>query len=249
MIRPALELVAHRGDAAHFPENSLSGLTSALRASVPWVEIDLQLTADRVPVVLHDASLARTAGQDVDIRELPLEVARRFAVGEPARFGSRYAGEPLATLDEFVTLLGRWPRARAMVEIKRESAEHFGVEAMVGVVLAALAPVRERVTLISFVEQAVEAAARAGWPATGWCLNEMDAWHRDTARRLAPTVLLFDHARVPEEGLWAGPWDWALWEITDPGLARQWHARGARYIESMDSVALLEALRGTRGQE
>ena len=54
------ELVAHRGNAADFPENTLPALRSALDAGIPWVEIDVHLSADGVPFVIHDVRLDRT---------------------------------------------------------------------------------------------------------------------------------------------------------------------------------------------
>ena len=55
-------LVAHRGHAAAFPENTLPALRSALELGAAWLEFDIQLSADRIPVLCHDASLQRTAG-------------------------------------------------------------------------------------------------------------------------------------------------------------------------------------------
>ena len=57
------EIVAHRGDAEHFPENTLPALESAVQLGSRYGEVDVQLTSDRVPVVFHDADLARVAGR------------------------------------------------------------------------------------------------------------------------------------------------------------------------------------------
>ncbi len=105
LTHPAL--VAHRGYAKHYPENTLVSIRAALDAGIGAVEFDVQLTADRVPVVLHDASLRRTAGVDREIFDLPLARAREIDVGEPQRFGAAFAGVTLPTLAETVELLGR----------------------------------------------------------------------------------------------------------------------------------------------
>ena len=60
MNRPVL--LAHRGWASRYPENSLVGIEAALVAGVACVEIDVQLSADHVPMVIHDLGLERTAG-------------------------------------------------------------------------------------------------------------------------------------------------------------------------------------------
>lgn len=56
---------------AYAPENTLASFREARRRGAPWVEIDVKLTADGVPIVMHDASLARTMGIDRLVAETP----------------------------------------------------------------------------------------------------------------------------------------------------------------------------------
>ncbi|MGF1546037.1 MAG: glycerophosphodiester phosphodiesterase family protein, partial [Thiotrichales bacterium] len=53
------DLVAHRGYALRYPENTLPAIEAALAAGARYVEIDVQLSADQVPVLFHDRSLMR----------------------------------------------------------------------------------------------------------------------------------------------------------------------------------------------
>ena len=53
--------VGHRGASGYAPENTLPAYDLALRLGANGIELDLQLTKDGVPVVLHDRSLDRTA--------------------------------------------------------------------------------------------------------------------------------------------------------------------------------------------
>jgi glycerophosphoryl diester phosphodiesterase len=64
-------VVAHRGDSFHAPENTLEAGRAAKKAGAHGWEIDVQLTRDGVPVLLHDESLKRTT-----------DVATKFA-GDP----------------------------------------------------------------------------------------------------------------------------------------------------------------------
>ena len=67
MYRPMLQLpkvIGHRGAMAYAPENTLESFREARRRGASWVEIDVKLTADNVPIVMHDASLKRTTGLD-----------------------------------------------------------------------------------------------------------------------------------------------------------------------------------------
>src|SRR4029453_8944108 len=49
---------AHRGASPPHPENTLASFEAALEAGADVVELDVRLTADRVPVVLHDPDVA-----------------------------------------------------------------------------------------------------------------------------------------------------------------------------------------------
>ncbi len=227
-------LLAHRGWASRYPENSRLGLEAALRAGVPCVEIDVQLSADCVPVVIHDPSLDRTAGISGRVSELSVSELAAVSVHEPTRFGTRFAGELLPPLADIVTLLQDWPKAYAFVEIKRESAEAHGVDDTVALVFDVLAPVRERCVVISFVERAVMTARRLGASATGWILNYYDDDSRFLADAMAPDYLICDYRKLPAAPatLWSGSWRWGAYEVTDVEHALGLVERDIQVIES-----------------
>jgi glycerophosphoryl diester phosphodiesterase len=65
------KVIGHRGAMAYAPENTLASFREARRRGASWVEIDVKLTADAVPIVMHDSSLARTMGIDRLVAETP----------------------------------------------------------------------------------------------------------------------------------------------------------------------------------
>lgn len=67
------KVIGHRGAMAYAPENTLVSFREARRRGASWVEIDVKLTADAVPIVLHDSSLARTMGLDRMVAEMRRE--------------------------------------------------------------------------------------------------------------------------------------------------------------------------------
>jgi glycerophosphoryl diester phosphodiesterase len=148
-------VIAHRGDSAHRPENTLSAFASALELGAELVEMDVQLTRDGNVVVMHDASVDRTTDGHGRLRELTLREVRKLSAGYPVRFGATFSGERVPTLTEVLALLR--DRARAMIEIKSESVTHDeegGIEAV------AIADVRrlgmeKDVALISFDRRAL----------------------------------------------------------------------------------------------
>lgn len=125
-------IIAHRGDSAHRPENTLAAFASALEAGADIVEMDVQLTGDGQLAVIHDPSVDRTTDGKGRVGEMTLAELRRLSAGYPARFGGAHAGERVPSLGEALAFLKG--RARALIEIKKESVgddDKGGVEALV----------------------------------------------------------------------------------------------------------------------
>ena len=120
------QLVAHRGYPDHFPENTLIGIAAAIRAGARLVEIDVQLSADEVPVLVHDHNLQRVAGFKGTVHHLSYDQLYEIHPSEFERFGYRYAQVRIPTLAEFCKLLQKWPGVTAFVELKSTSIDHFG---------------------------------------------------------------------------------------------------------------------------
>lgn len=112
-------VIAHRGDSAHRPENTLSSFASALEVGAEVVEFDVQLTRDGHVIVIHDAALDRTTDGRGSVRQLSLQEVRAVSAGYPSRFGDRYRGERVPTLTEALGFLR--DRCKAMIEIKSDS--------------------------------------------------------------------------------------------------------------------------------
>jgi glycerophosphoryl diester phosphodiesterase len=65
------KVIGHRGAAAYAPENTLESFREARRRGAAWVETDIKLTKDGVPIVMHDESLKRTTGVDRLVADTP----------------------------------------------------------------------------------------------------------------------------------------------------------------------------------
>ena len=102
--RPAL--VAHRGHWKQAPENSLAAIEAAIVAGADVVEIDIRMSADRVPMVFHDSDLERMTGQPSAVSDLPL--SKLSELGLRARNGSNLelTDQVIPTLDEVFAEFG-----------------------------------------------------------------------------------------------------------------------------------------------
>lgn len=111
----SVSIVSHRGAAALAPENTLAAMRIAIEQGVDFVETDVQLTSDGVPVLLHDPTLDRTTNGSGPLAQRTFAEVRALDAG--SWFGGDYAGEPVPSLEEFLDLLDA-SNVRALVELK-----------------------------------------------------------------------------------------------------------------------------------
>ena len=227
-------LIAHRGYAKHYPENTLVALEAALQAGACYIEFDVQLTADGVPMVCHDATLQRTAGLDQHLLSMTAAQLAGIYVNETARLGDKFTDVAIPTLADVVALLKKWPHATAFVEMKEESLKAFGIENVVKAILKVLDPALGQCVLISFDRLAVRCARAMQQVRVGWVMHQWDAATRSAATALAPNYLFCNYKKIPpDDVLWIGPWQWALYEVTNPEIALLLAARGASLSETL----------------
>jgi len=233
-------LVAHRGYAALYPENTLPACEAALQAGACYIEIDVQLTADGIPVLFHDHNLLRTTDHDALITDVDYPILRKLNAGERQRLGENSPFTPAPTLAEFAELLRQWPQAQAFIEIKEESLETFGRQRVVRQIVDTLTPVQTRCIAISYDTDVLQdIRALAAWR-TGWVLHQYASHDYDLARALSPDYLICNYLKIGTDRLWPGPWQWMLYEVTEVQLAVQLCQRGAHLIETMAIGKLLQ---------
>ncbi len=238
------EFVAHRGYPRRFPENILASLEGAIAAGARWVEVDVQLSRDLVPVLFHDENIRRVCGMEGTISRYTFEELRRFPASEPGRFGTRYAHERIPALAELAALLARHPDVTAFVELKREALNSFGTEAVLTRVIRDLQPVQTRCVLISFALDALAAAKHAGWR-VGAVIEHWRERKQKALAALAPEFLFCDVHGLPWWGKLRLPGaKVVIYEVDDPEMARKLVARGGDLIETFAIGELRAALGG-----
>jgi glycerophosphoryl diester phosphodiesterase len=239
-----IHLVAHRGNASEFPENTLPAFQSALDLGVRFLELDVHLCRDGTPVVIHDHLLARTTGLPGSVFELDSAQVSALEAAEPARFGERHRGTRIPLLRDVLRLLDGRPEVTLFVEIKRQSLRAFGHDTVVARVVETLRPWRGQCVVISFDLAAVQRARALGDLPIGWVLPQYDQHHALRYEALRPEFLFCDQAKLPPRGaLRRGPWRWAIYEVDTLPLALALAGRGADYIETMAVRAMSTAIR------
>lgn len=237
------KFMAHRGASAVAQENSLAALRKAAELGASWVEFDVMLTSDGVPVLHHDADLMRIAGTGRLMAQTSFAELRQI---------NRKLEEPIPSLTEAIAELRRLG-LMANVEIKptpgegRRTADH---------VVAWLAEQwrEESPPLISsFDWEALEVvrALRPDWPIgvlidfeeTGDSASQAAGW-RETAERVGAVSLHINKGSVTPEivaeaksiGLKV-----LAYTVNDPAAAQQLFALGVDSVFT-DCVAEMTAI-------
>jgi glycerophosphoryl diester phosphodiesterase len=226
-------LVAHRGYPARYPENTLLGIQAAVKAGALWFEFDVQLSRDRIPFLCHDATLERTAGLKRRIMDMGAAELASADVGEPRRFGPRYAGTRPTPLPELAAWLKQQPGVHAFVEIKEESLEHFGRETVVERVMQAVDPALAQCVIISFDAPCLTLARAFGAGRVGWAIRDAGASTVATTSALKPEYLFVAERRFKALHVaLPGGWKWAVYQVQDPVLAVHLTEQGADLVET-----------------
>lgn len=188
-------LMGHRGAAALAPENTLAGFAAAKRFGCTWVEFDVMLAGDGVPVLHHDESLGRTARGVGRVAETLLRDLQALDAG--SHFSEEFLEARVPSLEEALAalqLLGLHPN----VELKPpKGAERATAQATIEVMRRCW-PARRRAPLLSaFAPETLEACRELApdWPRSLLARSLPKRWG-SALGRLGCVGLHLDHRRL-----------------------------------------------------
>lgn len=96
-------IIGHRGACGYAPENTLESIKTAADMGVTWVELDVMLTKDSVPIIFHDDTLDRTTNGSGNVADTLYEDIRHLETG--SWFADSFAGIKIPTLEEALELI------------------------------------------------------------------------------------------------------------------------------------------------
>ncbi|MFV1883584.1 MAG: glycerophosphodiester phosphodiesterase [Balneola sp.] len=129
-------VIAHRGASAYAPENTHSAFKLAIDMEAEMIELDLSISKDGVPVVVHDETVDRTTSASGSVNTFTLEELKELETG--SWFDNKFNGEPFPTLAEVLTYTK--DKIAVNIEIKTEAVSD---EIKGGIVEKALKIVKE----------------------------------------------------------------------------------------------------------
>lgn len=93
-----VEVTAHRGYSAAYPENTIPAFKGAIQVGADWAELDVQQTADGEVIVMHDSNLKRTTGLDKEVWQVTWDEIKDLDNG--SWFDKKYQTVRIPTLEE-----------------------------------------------------------------------------------------------------------------------------------------------------
>lgn len=138
-------IIAHRGASACAPENTLAAFERAFSLGADGIELDVTLTRDGVPVVIHDDTVDRTTNGTGAVAQMTLEEIQSLDAGRWC--STEFRGEKVPTLAEVLKTVGQ--RGIVNVELKGTNLKSDGLEAA-AIRAVESAGMQERVILSSF---------------------------------------------------------------------------------------------------
>lgn len=243
-------VIGHRGNAAHAPENTLESFRQAAALGVDAIELDVRVTSDGVPVVIHDPTLGRTADRGDAVADVSLAALQRadagamFTPDAGASFPYRARGLTIPTLRDVVDATQGIP---LLIEVKVPEAGPAIVEVL------ARAGATGRVVAASMQREAV-LPLRAAHVATGASATDVVSLWSFLIRHRRPGLLPYAALCIPRSyhGLplpVAGLARLAgeagvpthVWTVDEPRVAQALWQSGVQGIVTNDPATMLRA--------
>jgi len=225
-----VNIVAHRGYASKYSENTLEALNEAVKAGANMVEFDVQFTKDLTPIMLHDDNFKRTTGLDRSVFDIT-----RSGLKEQPKLHN------ICELEDVAAWIQANPGVKAFVELKQKSIDHHGLETCVQRLHESCRPVLDQCVFISFNADAVKIAQDIGFKETGWVILRYDGACAEISKKLSPDYLFADIQILPQDDskLWQGNWEWVIYEVVSRKVALGLIKRGVGFIETKEVEKML----------
>lgn len=220
---PYPRMIAHRGGGTLAPENTLAAIRIAPRYGYRGVEFDVMLSADALPVLIHDETLERTTNGRGNVADTPAAVLAGLDAGSWK--DPRFAGEAVPSFEAAAKLciaLGLW----ANIEIKPARGHAAGTGEVAGRVATRLWRGASRLPLISSFDRAALTAAREAAPGfpLGWLVDRIEPGWQDEMTALDCVSLNCNQAHLTQalarEIKDAGYW-LICWTVNDSADAQR----------------------------
>ena len=179
------------------------------------------MDADKSLVVIHDTDFKRTANNSAYLFQLDDKTTQSISGHESHKFQDRYNPTYAPYLSDILELFTHYPKAQALVEIKRESLWYWGVDNFMEVFIKLVKEYSSQTIVISFGLDALEYTKKHSNLKTGLVFYDYQTCNYDIAKKLKPEYMICHYAVIPKNKLWEGNWKWVVYSINDYSKATE----------------------------
>ncbi len=140
------QLIGHRGLAACSPENTLAGIKYAADKGLKWIELDVKLSRDSIPLLCHDDTVNRTTNGKGNVSAMDYQTLSSLDAG--GWFSPKHAGETIPTLRQTLELCLKL-KLSVNLELKPDSSiQPLEIKPFVETILGIIKPYRLTVPML-----------------------------------------------------------------------------------------------------
>lgn len=119
------KIIAHRGLSSKYPENTMIAFRKAVELGCDGIELDVQLSRDGVPVIIHDENLQRAAGHPGLVKDFTYHELKSFNVSYG--FDAQKGTNQIISLEEYFTFIRDYD-VITNIELKNSIFRYEGME-------------------------------------------------------------------------------------------------------------------------
>lgn len=238
MLKP--HFIAHRGYASAYPENTLIALDAARKAGAEYVEVDIQLSADFIPVLYHDRDLQRLCQQTGAIHDYTFSELEKFNVTDKEKFSDIYAENKITALHEFVDYLKAHSELNVFIELKRSMIEKFGEDKVLDAVLPMFDGMQKQICFISYNQDILKSIHNNTEFTTGIVVDDWAEYNKSSDWESEWLFCSVEGLPKNNDDLNVNP-KIAIFEVGNIGVVNHLLAKGICYLETFRIDEMLKA--------
>lgn len=120
-------IIAHRGASGNAPENTIAAFLEAKKQQSDGIEMDVHLTADNIPVVIHDETINRTTNGNGYIKDYTYSELKQFDAGK--YFSNKFIGASIPSLNNVLKLASNFKIIN--IELKTNKIKYDNIEEII----------------------------------------------------------------------------------------------------------------------
>ena len=212
-------------------------MKSAAETGAVWGEIDIQYTADFIPVLYHDSDLTRVSHDSRELIATSWEEIKQLSASHPERFEAKFNANLINQFTDLLDALANWPKMRIFVELKSEAIVHFGVDKVVDDIVGKINDANRHdqiAAIISKHDSAMEAVRAKSKIPIGWVTPDFNEVNLARAQQIEFDYLFINKKRFNawQQGLPRRSEQRVAYTINDLETAQDLLKLGADMIET-----------------